>query len=354
MTPLTTLALALAPLCAGCSSTQAIPYHDTVEQVPEVLAGARAELDAGPGEAESSRELVDRLRSARAVQDLPSETRQEVKLALDQAAARYIEQEEKPKALKRVMDYDLPRRLSVEAGIRAAQLYYADRERMKSFRLVRDVDSKFPQHHMRREAGRLLSEVGLDLANDPRRYGLFFRYRTLGIQVLEYFVHEYPSDPSGDVALVTLAEIYEEQRDFGLAIERHQNLLLWFPESTLAADSEAEVPRLRLASLGSPEHDRSTLEVAREELDRWLDQHADHPKASDVRLHRIDCLQRLADNDLVVARFYRTVKNPYGAEYHARRALAEAQDGGDPDQVKEAEELLRKVAPRLEEAEGGA
>lgn len=342
------LLVALAPL-VGCASRRAIPYRYESAEVPAILEDARAELEGRVApEDRDAEDLVDRLRSARAVRGLDRDLRRDVQEALEVAAARLIAESSDPVALRGLIDVDLPRKLSVDAGVRAARLYFEDGERMKAFRLLRDVDGKFPQHHLRRESGSILSDVGEDLAADDGRYGLFFRYRSLAIQVLEYFVVEYPSDPAGARALTTLATIYEDRNYYDLAIEKHQDLLLWFPEDPRAAASQAAIPRLRLAILGSPEHDRAAMTLAREECDAWLADHPGHPLAPEVELVRLDSIRRLADNDLVVARFYRTVDNPEGAEYHARRALRDARDGGDFEQIEEAEELLRSVGGSIE------
>lgn len=347
-TRLLALLVALAPL-VGCASRRGVPYRYEPAEVPGILAGARAEL-AGevPPEERDAEDLVDRLRSARAVQGLDPAVRREIQKALEVAAGRLIAESDDPAVLRELIHVDLPRRLPVDAGVRAARLYFEDGERMKAFRLLRELDGKFPQHHLRRESGSILADVGQDLAADDGRYGLFFRYRSLAIQVLEYFVVEYPSDPEGAHALTTLATIYEDRKYYDLAIEKHQDLLLWFPEDARAPASQAAIPRLRLAILGSPEHDRAAMLLAREECDAWLAEHPGHPLAGEVELVRIDSVRRLADNDLVVARFYRTVENPEGAEYHARRALREARDGGDFDQIEEAEELLRDVGGSVE------
>ena len=62
-----------------------------------------------------------------------------------------------------------------------------------------------------------------------------------------------------------------------------------------------------------------------------------------MRRDLLDCLRRLADNDLIVARFYRRVDNPTGAEFRARRGLETAREGGDPEQIAEGERLLQDV-----------
>ncbi len=57
----------------------------------------------------------------------------------------------------------------------------------------------------------------------------------------------------------------------------------------------------------------------------------------------IDCLQRLADNDMVVARFYRTVLSATGARQHAARALEFAKRAGNPEQLEEIRTFLAAV-----------
>lgn len=336
------LAGALAVLCA-CSSTgqKEIPSRFTVEEVPAAIAAARVDLTAGGRTQAALRDM----RSAKNTQGLPSDLRREVQDVLELAADQLVSELDDPRKLEQLMEIDLPRRISVEAGLRAAHVFFEQRgQRMRAFRLIKDIDAKYPLHHMGREAGALLADIGFDLAADRRRYGLFFRYRGLAPQVLEYLVLEHPNDPRGGQALWILGEVYEQDERWAVAIEKHQDLILWFPESPYAAGSEARIPHLRLAALKSPEHDRGALKTARGELERWLGDHFGHELEQEVRLDLTDCLRRLADNDLIVARFYRTVKNVVGAEYHARRALDEARSGGDEKQIAEAEELLARVA----------
>ena len=333
--------LALVGSLTACSSL----YRYDASEVPSILQGAEAEL-AGevPEDERDPVDLVKRLRSAREVPGLTSTTREQSQAALELAAGRLIRLAEDPDPLVPLVDADLPRRLSVDAGVRGAELLYSEGERMRAFRIIRNVDLKFPQHHLRPEAGELLSRIGQDLAADDRRYAFFFRSKSLGIEVLEYFTLEYPSDPRGAAALQSLAGIYEERRRYGLAIHAHEDLLLWFSGDPGVVISEAAIPRLRLAVLGSPEHDRREMELARNECEQWLANYRGHPLTPQVESVRTDAIQRLADNDLIVAKFYQTVGGLEGAEYHARRALREARDGGDEAQIREAEQLLGEVA----------
>ena len=61
------------------------------------------------------------------------------------------------------------------------------------------------------------------------------------------------------------------------------------------------------------------------------------------RIDLADTLQRLADSDLSIARFYRKVESQAGFEFHARRALETARDAGNSEQVEEAEALLAEA-----------
>ncbi len=339
--------LVLLALAGGCRSTyhkQEIPSRFTPEEVPAAIEASRADLAAGRAEV-----ALERLRSAKSTRDLPPEVRQEIQMEIERTAAVVIRETEEPARLRDMMDVDIPRTMAVEAGMRAAELLYAEGERLEAFRLIERLDAKFPQHPQRAAAGALLSEIGHSLAWDPRRYLLFFTYRGHAPQVLEYLAINYPSDPHGPQALWTLADLYTKSHNFELAIEKHQNLILWFPDDPRVVGSQACIPHLRLAALGSPEYDRSELVLAQSELEAWLDDHAGHSLESVVRADLADCLGRLADNDLAVARFYRRVKNSDGAEYHARRALETARTGGDEDQIAEAVALMESLAPGDEE-----
>ena len=250
------------------------------------------------------------------------------------------------------MGVDIPRQLAVEAGLRSAQLLFRAEERMAAYRLIKRMDSKFPQHHERNAAGALLGEIGFNLAEDEGSYGLIFKYRNLAGEVLEYLVMNYPSHPGGDQTLWMLGTLYQEQRELDLAIEKHQDLLLWFPTSSLAPLAQARIPHLRLMIHGDPKYDRATLVQAHGELQDWLNEHSGHESEAVVRSDMLDTTRRLADSDLILAHFYATLGSAEGVQLHARRALAEAREGGDPSQVQEADKLLREWAEHSGNADG--
>lgn len=336
--------LTLPLLLSGCGANRpsGVPTRYETANVPAAVEQARSELAGG-----ASEEAMWRMRIASEASGLTPEVRAEVQTVLERAAEARIDQLSAPGSdpadLEELLDFDLPRQIAVTAGIRAARMLFEEGERIESYTLVKRLDRQYPHHHERPAAGALLAEIGFDLAADHGRYGFFFTYRGRASEVLEYLVLNYPTEPRGDRAYWTLAEIYEEDRDFALAIEKHEDLTLWHPASDYVSASMARIPHLRLAALGSPEYDRRELEKTREELEVWVSEHPRNELRSAVESDLVDCLQRMADSDLLIARFYDRVKNPVGAEYHARRAIEEAKDGGNEGQAAEAERLLANI-----------
>jgi hypothetical protein len=183
----------------------------------------------------------------------------------------------------------------------------------------------------------------MDLADDDGRYLLFFKYASLAPQVLEYLALEYPTHPETDDALARLAAIYEDERLWSDAIVKHQELVLWAASSPFRSASEASIPRLRLAAMKRPDYARDSLLQARDELVRWLASHPTHELRPDVERMLVDARQRLADNDLIVARFYLVIESAAGVRFHALRAEGEARLAGNLDQVAEAADLLARA-----------
>jgi len=348
------LCLALGSLasCSARSRPAGLPPSYDRLTAPVAIEEAQAELAAGETEL-----AFERLMIVSEVKGLPAETRNVLEASIDVAAEAWIAElteEGDRHALKYLYELDLRRPLAVKSGIHAAQLYMVDGYRLKAFQLIKKIDEKYPFHHMRDEAGTIVARVGFAFAEDTRRYGFLylFKYSSLAPEVLEYLTLNHVQHAESDKAFFTLAEVYEKGERWQLAIERHGDLVLYRPSSVYVPDSKARIPHLRLSGLTSPEYDRKELMRSREELEAWLATYAGHEAEEAVQLDLLDCMRRLADNDLSIARFYRRVKNAYGAEYHARRAVEEAQDGRDDDQTEEARELLEKILAESTEAGG--
>jgi len=338
--------LALATACAGASK-KAEPLD--AGELPGSIAAAQTSLTEG-----RTADAIDRMRRATATPGLSSEERGVVQELLERACLQRIQElsdPPKPGKLRKLLKLELPRQLAVQAGVVGARLYAQEDERSKAFNLIEEIDLLYPNHSQRRAAGKILADVGFSYAEDSGRYWLFFKYRALAAPVLTYLVDNYPSEPRTDLAYFTLGDLYERERQWARAIESHEDLILWRPDSPRAAASQARIPHLRLNALASPEYDRHELNLARTELEAWLDGHPDHPLRREVERDLADSIQRLADSDLNIARFYRRVENPDGAIYHTRRALVNARHVANEGLIDEAQGLLAALNATADEGE---
>ncbi len=330
-------------LLASCSSS---PIASVSPMDPAEVPAALAAAQSSPAGALADDELVDtvaELLSANKARGLDTSTRVEVRDTLDRYAQELANRGEDPRALEDLSETDLPARISVPAGLRSATLYLAQEDRKDAFKTIKKLDARYPSHGSRDEAGQLLKDIGDSYFYDKRRKYFLFPYRNNAPQVYEYLSAEYPKHPGTDDALKKLADVYEKNRQFSIAIEKHEELILWCRDSPYRIASEAAVPELRLAALDGPEYGRGSMLVALAELETWLSKYPDDELRPDVERALVDCLQRLADNDMVVARFYRTVMSTAGARQHAARALETAKRAGNPQQLEEIRTFLEAV-----------
>jgi tetratricopeptide (TPR) repeat protein len=343
---------ALALVCGACSSvpswipgSNSAPATLDADAVPAAIERARKDLAAGRTES-----ALDWMRAASAAKNLPTDQREEVQRVLEQAAGKRISElsapGQDPEALADLVDLELPRQLAVEAGLAAARAQIANGNRMDAFRLLRKLDKKFPLHHEKQTAGDLIVEIGLALAKQHKSFLIFYSTDSQAEDVLEYAILEHPWARRGDEAHKVLAELYIHHHDLDLAIDRLEKLVLDHPDSELRPAAQALIPELRLRLLRSPEMDRGTLLKAKEELERWLDTHPpEHELAAHVGVQLGDCLRRLCDSDLSIAGYYVTIDNPFGARFHARRAIEEARDAGDAERMSRAQAMVDALPP---------
>jgi hypothetical protein len=334
------IALCLAaPLAFGCAAFGGSRRATKPEQVPALLARAEEEHAAGRTD-----EALDLVRDAREIKGLAPEQRDAIDLAIERYARELVDElateRPDPGALVDLLDLSLPQQVSVSAGLRAARLYLERGRPYKAYKTLKDLETKYPRHHGRSEAGEILFDAGMRLADDPSHFLGFFSARDDGIEVLEYLTLTYPSERRCDQAFARLAQMYEEDGELEFARERHEDLLFFCGTSPLAVASEARIPHLRLAGLESPEYDRRELTQARTEIEGWLAKHEGHALERDVRVDLADCLRRIAASDLGIARFYRRIDQPFGARFHAGRALETARLARDEGLATAAETLL--------------
>jgi len=344
--------LALALLTGACASTtvpgakRSAPEFSNLDE-----AGVRSELEQVRGELEAGDPVTafEVLRELWKVRNLAPDARSEAEILLEQSALGVIEMTDSPGRLKALFKADLPGRVRVAFGIAAAQRYLQHGERIDAFKMVEKVDEDFPTHHLRPEAGAVLSEAGLSLARDRGHTMLFFRIRARAPQVLEYMVLNYPLAPKVDEAYAELASLYEEDREWQLAIDRNTELLTYHPDSPLAIGAEAAIPRLRLERIKRYQYDRSEFELAEEELDTWLARHPGDDLEPEVREELTEARRLLAENDLGVAKFYRKIDRAFGAHFHADRALLEARNAQDEELIAKIEHFQATLPPRREQ-----
>ena len=345
--------LSLAMLAVSCRSNRIGSQKPlSPEDVPAAIERARTLPLQTADDKELAKVVGEMIRASKS--PLETSERVVVRQLLERSAEELGRRGNRPADLEDLSQAELPARIAVPAGLRAARLLFQDEERSDTFGLIRRLDQRYPSHALRNEAGDLLYEIGTSYRLDKRRKFFLFPYSVQAPSVLEYLSSEYPTHEKVDDALVDLAKLYEDDRLFDIAIDKHKELVLWARDSVHRVASEAAIPRLRLADLDGPEYARDELVQALSELELWIQTYRQHELRPEVDRTLVDCLQRLADNDLVVAEFYARVKNPTGARQHAARGLEFARRSGNEEQEAEflaflesVDEIERVDAPRV-------
>lgn len=334
------LACALAGACSSTPIWSSYRITDPLE-VPAALERARADLAAG-----RTQEAYERVLAAREVQGLSVEVRDELERLAETCATRRVEElvaaGGDPDAFDDLDPKALPRQLAVEQSLAIARFHVADESPLKALKVLEDLETAFPRHHGRPEASALLIDAGIELVRSDGGWWLWTD-RDDGIQILEFVVLNYPGERRVDEAFYELAGAYEADEEWGLAIQRHEELVVSHVDSPLAVVSQARIPHLRLLWIESPEYDRKDLLRARRELELWLAAHPGQSLEQDVRLDLADCLERLVQSDFGIARFYQKIDQPFGARFHALRARDVARESGSTELVAAAEALLAEL-----------
>ena len=316
-----------------------IPSSMSPDAVPAAIKSAENALAKNDNAA-----ALEWMRVASETQGLPTEQREHVQVLLEQAAGKRIDElstpESDPEDLADLVEIGLPRQLAVTAGVRAARRLVETGELVDAYKLLKRLDTKFPLHQERQQAGDMMCEIGLVLIKDGPGFLGFFTTRDDGQEVLEYVILNAPWAKRCDDAYVALADLYAEDHEWTLAIDRCEKLVLNHPASPHRVAAQARVPKLRLRSIKSPEFDRTAILKAEIEFKEWLQMYAGNALEPEVRLQLADCQRRLSDNDMIVSHFYERVGNPFGARYHATRAIEEARISGDEERAVAAQKWL--------------
>lgn len=343
--------LALAWL-ASCSS---LPHwmpgstrHAPATVKAEDYERAMREARAGMAEGAYDRAL-DWTLATRETEGLTPAQREESRRLMEEAATRRIAELDvegaDPDDLADIAGYDLPRQIAVDAGLRAARRYMEAGEAHDGYLVLKKLDARFPMHHERQAAGDMMIEMGLSLKDDDDGFFGLFETVDEAQEILEYAILNAPWARRCDEGYAALCAMYAKQRRFDLAIERAGQLVLNHPESKLRPRHQLLIPQMRLDSLLSPEYDRQALAQARVELIDWLQTFPGEALAAQARRDLVDCNMRLYESDMGISRFYAKVESPWGARFHALRAIDEAREAGDAEREAEARDWLASLPP---------
>lgn len=343
------LLVLLAPVPAACRSSA----YDDVDR-----ASAEEQLDLAEQDIQEGllQRALARLIAVREVRGLDPDVRVREEELLEEVARRRMAELEDSGSgeMEDLYREDLPERLKARAGILTAEQLLNEGRRVAAYKMIKKVDQALPSHPERVLAGDVLARAGLALIDDDDRYYLFFRYRTRGIQALEYLVLHYPLDPHCPQAYQELSRTYEESGDLDLALERCEDLLLYHPRSAEAVVAGVRIAYLRLKRLPRDDLDRGELLLAHQELLLWLERHPEHELAGWARELVLLAQSRLVRSDLVLARYYERTHEPEGTRIHAERALRAARDAGLEAEESEAQAFLERVGAAVPEPAGGA
>lgn len=331
-------------LACGLGACSMLQARLDASEVDAALVRARSQLERGETE-----DAVNLMRRASLAEDLSPEQRAAVEQLLEECVRKRIEElsgeNPDPGELADLVSLDLPRQVAVQAGLAAARAWQQQGEEDEAFDVLQLLDKKYPLHYERVAAGDLIVELGLTMAAKKESFLVFYDSDEEAQKMLEYAIIEHPWARNSAQAYLCLAQLYEDDREFKLAIDRLEKLVLNHPNAPERPAAQARIPHLRLQLLASPEYDRAMLVTAADELKRWIRTYPDNPEREAVARDLADCLRRLVDNDLVIARFYERVGNTYGARRHASRAVLEAREAGDEERAQDAQQYLDSLPP---------
>lgn len=105
-------------------------------------------------------------------------------------------------------------------------------------------------------------------------------------------------------ALMNLANTFYKNREYEEARYQYRKFLELYPVHPLAPKAQFQLAMCGFAEIKTPDRDQeSTLEAIRQ-FERFLQAYPDHSLAPEAEERRVFCLNRLAEHDLEISRFY--------------------------------------------------
>lgn len=351
------LALCLGLLVlAGCNVTRPLmtfdedplaPYPGTdlsEDAVDEQIQIGRDELAQGLVW-EAARRSLRLFEETRLDSDRGNATMQLMVEAFDAGIANAT----KPSQLDRFRSNRLPRTVRAMRTIGKARLLLDRGSPQLAFEEVVELERTFPSHHLAREAADLVHEAATQLRERDSSFWIFWSDVGRADIAYNYLVIQDPTHPRCDEAYWRMAQFDVRKRRYADSIESLADLVLFYPNSPYAIDAEAQIPRLRLADQARIDFDIGSLDRSLAEIRSWLDRHGrsgiDEGRdalIAEMRDLEVESLRRLARSDLVVARYYDTLHESFGAHQHAARALDYARQAGLQDEIASAQALVEE------------
>lgn len=105
-------------------------------------------------------------------------------------------------------------------------------------------------------------------------------------------------------ALINLADTLYKNGEYTEARFQYRKFLELYPVHPLAPKAQFQLAMCSFAEIKTADRDQSVTLEAFRQFDRFLQAYPDHPFAPEAAQRRAFSLNRLAEHDLVVARFY--------------------------------------------------
>jgi hypothetical protein len=353
------LALGLALLVlTGCNVTRPLMSLDEDPLAPypgSDLSVSAVDEQIGIGREELSQGLVWEAarRSLRLFEDtrLDSDRGNATMQLMVEAFDAGIKSATKPSQLDRFRTNRLPRTVRAMRTVGKAQLLLERGSPQLAFEEVVELERTFPSHHLAREAADLVYRSATQLRERNGSFWIFWSDAARADIAYNYLVVQDPTHPHCDEAYWRMAQYDAGKRRYADSIESLADLVLFYPNSPYAIDAEAQIPRLRLADQARIDFDIGSLDRSLAEIRGWLDRHgrtgvdpARDALIAEMRELEVEALRRLARSDLVVARYYDTLHESFGAHQHAARALDYARQADLEDEIAAAQILVDEHA----------
>lgn len=148
-------------------------------------------------------------------------------------------------------------------------------------------------------------------------------------QAKEQFQRVLETTPDNEMrveALLNLANTFYKNREYDEARYQYRKFLELYPVHPKAPKAQFQLAMSSFAEIKTPDRDQQgTLEALRQ-FERFLHAYPDHPLVAEADERRLFCLNRLAEHDLIIGRFYYK-QGRYHSAIHRLNSLLEANPG---------------------------